>query len=190
VTQHYSSIQAHSAPTGIVGCYQWYRTRRFVANERKWSRMLPGWRTQKRRRVLVGSLLATFVFMFAVGIVCAFGVVWAPLLWLPACVAFLPLWTLLQIVSGRQGDAPTDTLDEWEVEQRNQARSIGLTVTQTLVMIPIFYLIFGSVITHGENASMAYAGGIMALTTLLAGGCTPAMILGWTRPDPDREDSE
>ena len=32
---------------------------------------------------------------------------------------------------------------------------------------------------------MAYAGGLMAMTVLLIGGCTPAMILGWIRPDPD-----
>lgn len=177
--------QTHSA----VHRYAAYRTRRFLANERKWSTKLPGWRTQRRRRRLVVGLLATFAFMFLVGVVYAFGVKWAPLLWLPACLIFFSLWTMLQIVSGRQGDAPACTLDEWEVQQRNDARSIGLTVTQTLVLIPVFYLIFGSVITHGENEFMAYAGGLMVLTTLLLGGCTPTMILSWTRPDPDHEDS-
>jgi hypothetical protein len=29
----------------------------------------------------------------------------------------------------------------------------------------------------------------MTLTTLLIGGCTPGMILGWTRPDPEPEDT-
>jgi hypothetical protein len=41
------------------------------------------------------------------------------------------------------------------------------------------------VITRGTDTDMAYAGGLMALTVLLIGGCAPAMILGWTRPDPD-----
>ena len=94
----------------------------------------------------------------------------------------------LQIVSGRQGDAPQATLDEFEVQQRNSARSIGLTVTQNLMLIPIGYLIVGSVLTRGTDVDMAYAGGLMALTVLMVGGCMPAMILGWTRTDAEAED--
>ncbi len=48
-----------------------------------------------------------------------------------------------------------------------------------------FYLIFGSVITGGTDTDMAYAGGLMATTVLSIGGCLPAMILGWIRPNPD-----
>lgn len=169
----------------LIDRYQTYRTRRFLKNERTYAHLLPGWRTRQRRRLLVAGLAATFAFMFVVSLLCAFGIQWAPLLWLPACLVFFPLWLALQIVSGRQGDAPLAALDEFELAQRNSARSIGLTVTQNLMMIPIAYLIFGSVITRGADADMAYAGGLMALTVLLVGGCTPAMILGWTRPDPD-----
>ena len=131
------------------------------------------------------ALGATFVFMFAVSLMCAFGIEWAPLLWLPACGLFFPMWLMLQIVSGRQGDAPDAALDEYELAQRNNARSIGLTITQNLMLVPIFYLIFGSVITGGTDTDMAYAGGLMALTVLLVGGCSPAMILGWSRPDDE-----
>ncbi|MGZ5379485.1 MAG: hypothetical protein ACXWD8_16195, partial [Mycobacterium sp.] len=145
---------------------------------------LPRWRTQGRRRALVVGLAVTFTFMALVSVMCAFGIRWAPLLWLPACV-FFPLWIVLQIVSGRQGDAPQAALDEYEVQQRNTARSIGLTVTQNLMLLPIGYLIFGSVITGGTDVDMAYAGGLMAMTVLLIGGCLPAMILGWIRPSPD-----
>jgi hypothetical protein len=173
----------------LLDRYQDYRTMRFLKNERTYAKALPGWRSQRRRRWLIAGLLATFAFMFAVGVVCAFGIWWAPLLWLPACAAFFPLWVTLQIVSGRQGDAPQATLDEFEIQQRNSARSIGLTVTQNLMMIPIGYLIIGSVLTGGTDVDMAYAGGLMALTVLMVGGCTPAMILGWTRSDPDVEDA-
>jgi hypothetical protein len=171
----------------LIDKYQDHRTRRFLKHERTWAKALPGWRTQARRRTLVIGLAVTFVFMFAVSVVCAIGVEWAPLLWLPACLIFFPLWITLQVVSGRQGDAPSATLDEFEIQQRNSARSIGLTVTQNLMMIPICYLIFGAVLTDGTDTSMAYAGGLMALTALLTGGCTPAMILGWSRPDPEPE---
>lgn len=174
--------------TTLMDRYQAYRTRRFLKQERSWSKLLPGWRCRSRRRILVVGLAISFAFMFAVSVLCAFGVQRAPLLWLPACLLFFPLWITLQIVSGRQGDAPRATLDELEIAQRDSARSVGLTATQNLMMIPILYLIVGAVVTRGQDENMAYAGGLMALTMLLVGGCLPAIILGWTRPDPLPED--
>jgi hypothetical protein len=182
-----SSSISQTEPT-LIDRYQAYRTRRFLKHERTYANALPAWRNRRRRRVLVIGLALTFGFMFAVGVVCAFGVWWAPLLWLPACLLFFPMWLALQVVSGRQGDAPPATLDEYEIQQRNSARSIGLTLTQNLMLIPIGYLIIGSVVTNGTDVDMAYAGGLMALTVLLIGGCTPAMILGWTRADTDAEE--
>lgn len=171
----------------LIDRYQDFRTKRFLKHENAYANKLPGWRTQGRRRGLVVALAATFAFMAFVSVLCAFGFGWAPLLWFPACLVFFPLWFLLQIVSGRQGDAPRDSLDEFELEQRNSARSIGLSVTQYLMLLPIFYLIFGSVTFRDISAesalNMAYAGGLMATTVLLIGGCLPAMILGWTRRD-------
>jgi hypothetical protein len=180
--------QTTRSDQNLLDRYQDHRTRRFLKHERSYANALTGWRYQRRRRALVVVLGVTFAFMFAVGILCAFGVRWAPLLWLPACAVFFPSWLALQIVSGRQGDAPEAALDEFEIAQRNSARSIALTVTQNLMLLPIGYLIIGSVITNGVDADMAYAGGLMALAVLLIGGCTPAMILGWTRSDPDPED--
>jgi hypothetical protein len=174
-------------PQPLLDRYHDYRIQRFLKHERTYATKLPGWRNQSRRRLLVVGLAVTFTFMALVGVLCAIGLKWAPLLWLPACALFLPAWIALQIVSGRRGDAPKGALDEYEIEQRNSARSIGLTVTQNLMMLPIGYLIIGSVVTGGTDVDMAYAGGLLALTVLLVGGCTPAMILGWTRRDPDAE---
>lgn len=169
----------------LIDRYHTRRTQRFLKYERKYANSLPGWRTQRRRRLLVVGLGLTFGYMALVSVLCAFGIPWAPLLWFPACLLFSPLWMILQIVSGRQGDAPHATLDEYELAQRNSARSIGLTLTQYLMLLPIFYLIFGAVLTDGADTDMAYAGGLMATTVLMIGGCAPAMILGWTRPDPE-----
>ncbi|MCV7301077.1 hypothetical protein H7J93_15735 [Mycobacterium barrassiae] len=176
--------RSHSDST-LIDRYQNYRTRRFLKYERTYSHSLPRWRTQRRRRALVVGLVVTFTLMAVVSVMCAFGIQWAPLLWLPASLVFFVLWIVLQVVSGRQGDAPEAALDEYEVQQRNTARSIGLTVTQYLMLVPIGYLIFGSVITGGTDVDMAYAGGLMVTTVLVFGGCLPAMILGWIRPDPD-----
>lgn len=167
----------------LLDRYQDYRIRRFLKSERTYAQWLPSWRPQRRRRMLVVGLAVTFAFMAVVGVVCAFGVPWAPLLWLPALALYFPMWIVLQIVSGRRGDAPEGALDEYEIAQRNNARSIGLTATQYLMLLPIFYLIFGAVITKGTDTAMAYAGGLMATTVLTFGGCLPAMILGWTRTD-------
>ena len=179
-----SNSTVRNDPT-LIDRYQHYRTRRFHKFQTRYANRLPGWRTQRRRRALVIALAVAFTFMAVVSVMCAFGIRWAPLLWLPACVLFYPVWVVLQIVSGRQGDAPEAALDEYEMQQRNSARSIGLTVTQNLMLLPILYLIFGSVITGGTDADMAYAGGLMVTTVLLIGGCLPAMILGWIRPNPD-----
>jgi hypothetical protein len=88
-------------------------------------------------------------------------------------------------VSGRQGDAPEAALDEYEVQQRNSARSIGLTITQYLMLVPIGYLLVASIYLQDTDADVAYTGALMSLAVLVFGGCAPAMILGWTRPDPD-----
>ncbi len=171
----------------IIDRYQDYRVRAFLEHQRRVSTWLPGWRTRRRRRILVSALALTFVAMFAVGVWCHFDMK-AALAWLPAMLLFVPLWSAVQIVSGRRADAPADTLDEYEIAQRNAARSIGFTVTHSLVLIPIAYLIIGSVITDGKHESMAYAGGLMALTTLLAGAAVPACVLAWTRPDDPEPD--
>lgn len=181
------SQPATQTEPSILDRYQDYRTRRFLKTERTYANSLPGWRNRRRRRMLVVGLAVTFAFMAAVGVVCAFGVTWAPLLWLPALALYFPMWMVLQIVSGRRGDAPERALDEYEIAQRNSARSIGLTVTQNLMLLPIFYLIFGAVITDGTDTAMAYAGGLLVTTVLLVGGCLPAMILGWTRADVEPE---
>ena len=46
----------------------------------------------------------------------------------------------------------------------DSARSVGLTATQKLIMIPIFYRSVGAVVTHGTDENMAYAGVLMAPT--------------------------
>lgn len=171
--------------SSILGRYRLHRRRQLDRAEHAYANGLPGWRTQRRRRILIRLLVATFGFMALVSVLCAIGVGWAPLLWLPACLALFPLARVLHLVSGRRGEAPESHLDEFEVAQRNRARSVGLSVTQLLVLIPALYLVFGATITGGTDTDMAYAGGLMVLTAMLAGGMTPAIILGWTRPDPD-----
>ncbi|MGF7122401.1 hypothetical protein [Rhodococcus sp. AG1013] len=174
---------------GMLERYQAFRTRRFLRNEEQFKNWLPSWRTQRRRRALVALLAVIFVCMLAVGVVCLTNMRIGPLLWLPAGALFITVWTTLQIVSGRQGDAPRDALDEWEIAQRDSARSIGLTVTQVLTFVPAMFLIIGGALDLGiDRPNFIYASGLFVLTTLIIGACVPAMILAWTRPDPDPDD--
>lgn len=172
----------------ILQRYQDWRTRRFLKYQQSSATSLPRWRTRRRRRALVLTVAASFLIMATTAVLCALGFKTAALLWLPACALFFPVWIALQIVSSRQGDAPEAALDEFEVAQRNSARSIGLTITQYLMLLPITYLLIGAIHGLGAGEDVAYAGALMVLTVLLIGGCAPAMILAWVQPDPVAED--
>ncbi|MGX1804564.1 hypothetical protein ACWIGI_02510 [Nocardia sp. NPDC055321] len=172
----------------LIDRYRDYRLRRWLIQEQRLSGMLPGWRTRSRRRALVVTVASAIAVMFVAGLLCAFDVRPAALALLPATVVFIPAWGMLRIVSQVQDSAPSATLDELEISQRDTARSIGLTVTQTLALPPVFYLIFVSSLVPDVNSfQSAYAGGVMVLATLLAGGCTPGMVLAWNRQDPEPE---
>ncbi|MFZ2527946.1 MAG: hypothetical protein WAX14_09875 [Rhodococcus sp. (in: high G+C Gram-positive bacteria)] len=168
--------------------YEAHRTRRFLKNQEQTAGWLRSWRTQSRRRLLTVILAVLFAAMFVTSIVTYFTLV-AALAWLPLTLAFLVTWTSLQIVSSRLSDAPRHALDEREIAERNSARSIGLSVAQALVLIPILALIFGSTIDSIDHQSLCYAAGCFALASILLAGCLPAMILGWIRPDDDPEDT-
>lgn len=178
------------ADTGLLAQYQDFRTRRFLRHEERYRHWLPRWRTRRRRRLLVATLAVVLTGMAAVGVVSLTSMELGALLWLPACLLFLVTWTTLQIVSGRQGDAPRDALDEWELQQRDSARSIGLTVTQALTFLPAVFLITAGVRETGNRTELLYSAGLFVLTTLIVGACVPAMILAWTRPDPDPDHQE
>ncbi|MDJ0393857.1 hypothetical protein QMK17_10995 [Rhodococcus sp. G-MC3] len=171
--------------SNVLTRYQAYRTRRFLENDARTRNWLPNWRNRRRRRILVLALAATFVALLIIAILSLFWD-WAPVLWVPATVLFIGTWSTLQIVSGRQSDAPMGALDEWEIQQRNEARSIGLTITSSAVLVAVMALIL---LSNGiDSEELAYAGGLWTLVALLFGGCSPAMILAWITPDPDPED--
>lgn len=173
--------------TNVIDRYQDFRARRFLKNDLRYRRFLPGWRTRKHRRALIATIVVLFACMIAVGGICLVDMTIGPLLWLPAGGVFVVVWTLLQVVSSRPGDAPRDALDERELRERDAARSIGLTVTQTLTIIPGFLLIVAGS-TGVESANLAYAAGLFVLTALIIGSSTPTLILAWTRTDPEPDD--
>ncbi len=145
--------------------------------------MLPGWRSRRRRRLLVVATALSLLWLAAVGVLCVLGFRSAPLLWLPGVVMFIPSWTMLRIASHGHDHTLADY--EQHMIERNTARSMGLTLTQALTFVPVAYLlVVGSFFPDADSFRTAYAGGAMAFATLLAGGCAPAMILAWTQAEP------
>ncbi|RVW06396.1 hypothetical protein [Rhodococcus spongiicola] len=176
------------ADIGLLERYQDFRRRRFLRRAERYRHWLPRWRTQKRRRVLVVTNAAMLAGLAAVGVVSLTNILVLPLLWVPASLVFLAIWAVLQIVSGRQGDAPRDALDEWEIQQRDSARSIGLTVTQLLTFLPATFLLYAGGDLDIDRPNLAFSAGVLVMTALVVGACVPTMILAWTRPDPDPDD--
>lgn len=175
-------------PTGtLLERYEDHRARRFLRNEELTAGWLPGWRNRKRRRILACAVVALLVGTFSVSVASYFTMTVA-IAWIPLTLLFLPVWTGLQIVSGRQSDAPRRALDEREIAERNSARSIGLSVAQSLLLLPIFALIFGSVLDSVDHRQLAYSAGGFALASILFSGCLPAVLLAWNQPDDDPED--
>ncbi|WP_370011638.1 hypothetical protein [Nocardia cyriacigeorgica] len=177
-----------NATTGLLDRYQEYRVRRWLVQEERTAGLLPGWRTRGRRRLLVVIVAVAVAVLAVAGLLCAFGVNMAALATLPAAVVFMIAWVMLRIASNRQDHAPEEVLDELEIAERNKAHSAGLSLTQMLTLPPLLFLIFsGALLPEADSFRTAYAGGVMMLAALLAGGCAPAMILGWNRPDPEPE---
>ncbi|AMY23971.1 hypothetical protein HQO38_14035 [Rhodococcus fascians] len=168
----------------IFSRYQEARTRVFLENEKTYANWLPGLRPQKRRRAFVAFLLV--LLAASAGFALSEPVFdWAIGSWGICYIVFTFAAIVLGIVSNRRAEAPVDALDELEVQLRNEARSIGLTVTQALGTAAAAYLFLGSIF---GATNFGISGGALMLTALSAGGATPAMLLAWTTPDYDPED--
>ncbi|MBY6685271.1 hypothetical protein HQ305_10810 [Rhodococcus sp. BP-149] len=169
----------------VLDRYQAFRTRRYLQNEARYAHYLPGWRTRSRRRLLVWILVASLVALVASSVFILVGPEWAPLTWLPGAIVMCVSWTTLQIVTGRRSDAPADALDEWDLQRRNAARSIGFSITQGVVTVPALALVWAT--TFIDDPRLALGGGFIILSGLIAGSCSPGIILAWTAPidDPD-----
>ena len=124
----------------LLARYQHWRTRRHVARVQRYGHLLPSWRTRRRRRVLVVAIAVLLAAMAAVSAWALTSDLSPYLPWLVLVLAFLALWTTLQIVADR-GDDPRAALDEYELALRDRARSIGFTVTQCAVFVPAVVLI-------------------------------------------------
>ncbi|MEV0061625.1 hypothetical protein [Nocardia sp. NPDC050718] len=98
---------------GLIDRYQNYRVRRWLVQEQRTVGMLTGWRSQRRRRLLVPAVGIALPGIAAAGVLRALDLRAAPLVALVALLLFLPSWTMLRIASSGQDHAPTRCSTNW-----------------------------------------------------------------------------
>lgn len=148
--------------------------------------MLPGWRSQSRRRVLV----SVYVIIAALT---ALGVSLIPssniyLSLIPGLGALAILWTIIRITIDSEDQAPPEALDEFQFERLESYRSFAFRLYGFFSSAIAFFLItLGSVIPDlavNPRAIYMVAGYLLLLITLTVGGY-PALALAWNKPDED-----
>lgn len=182
-------MTARPSKAGRYERYRADRVARYAAQIERRSHSLPKWRTRRRRRFLVGTNAVAIVLMVVIAVVACFGSYseWTAMLVTYSLVlATLPAgW--LQIVTDRQADAPAELLDEFELAQRDSARSLGLQVLQVGFAVPIFFVFYTQIMEGDTSRSLTYGGWILMLAVFSLGITLPTMILGWALPDPEPE---
>lgn len=149
--------------------------------------LLPGWRSQARRRLLVSS------YMIIAGLT-TLGVLLIPgsnLYLLPLIAglgALAMLWTIIRITIDSEDQAPPEALDEYQFERLESYRSFAFRLYGFFSSGIAFFLItLGSVIPDlavNPRAIYMVAGYLLLLITLTVGGY-PALALAWNKPDED-----
>lgn len=152
---------------------------------------LPGWRTRRRRRLVVQVTAAGLVLMLVgtglstTGLSTTTAVLFA-VTWVGGTLVALGGWFVLRVLTSNVADLPTAMLDEREADQRAAVRSVALQVTLWAALVPMLLLIHGSSVD--EPSRLGYQAGLLLAVTILLGGFTPAALLAWDAPDPDPED--
>ncbi|MEJ5997303.1 hypothetical protein [Corynebacterium sp. H130] len=148
--------------------------------------MLPGWRSQSRRRVLV----SVYVIIAALT---ALGVLLIPssniyLSLIAGLGALAILWTIIRITIDSEDQAPPEALDEFQFERLEGYRSFAFRLYGFFASAIAFFLIaLGSFIPDlavNPRAIYMVAGYLLLLITLTVGGY-PALALAWNKPDED-----
>lgn len=153
---------------------------------------LPGWRTRRRRRSVVGVTAAGLVLMLlgtgvsATGLSSTSTAVLFTVTWVGGTQLGLVGRFVLRVLTSNVADLPVVLLDEREADQRAAARSVALQVTLWAALVPMSLLIFGSSVD--EPSLVGYPAGLLLAVVIVLGGFTPAALLAWDAPDPDPED--
>ncbi|WP_299575077.1 hypothetical protein [uncultured Williamsia sp.] len=187
MTDPNSAIPEHVKPAFWVR-YEAWRVRYYEKTQAKNAHRLVGMRNRRGARILAAGVLFSLVLLL---IASAMSFVLQPWFFLPFVLGLAGVLTflkLLGIVTGNIAEAPVASLDELQLAKRNSARSIGYLAVFSLMFIPYLVLIFVGSAADSVSGDTVYGFGILLITFLLIGTCTPTLLLAWWTEDPDPED--
>ncbi|WP_158881769.1 hypothetical protein [Amycolatopsis anabasis] len=152
--------------------------------EAKRARMLPGWRTRRRRRSLVLLMLVGIAPMLVAAAIMAEETIWIFFaLWFTGFILWMIGFALLRILTGKMSSAFSVLLDEREREMRHRVTHLSF---QVLVYLMAFAMLYTLAIANQADA--AFRGALMMAVLLMLGSSGPTIVLGWTLPDDDPSD--
>jgi protein-S-isoprenylcysteine O-methyltransferase Ste14 len=187
MTDPNSAIPDHVKPA-FWARYEAWRVRTYEKTLAKNARRLPGMRNRRGARILAAGVLVSLLLLLAASVM---SFVLQPWYFIPfgaGLVGVLGFLRLLAIVTGNIAEAPVASLDELQLAKRNSARSIGYIVLFGLMFVPYLALIFVGSAFDSVSGDTVYGFGILLITFMLIGTCSPTLLLAWWTEDPDPED--
>ncbi len=169
---------------GRLAVYWDRQQERFDELERRRARMLPMWRTRRRRRTLSVLVIVGDVAMI-VGAALFQGKsqqVYFTLTFSGVILAGGGQY-LLRILTGKMSGGFSLRLDEREREWRHRITYISYQILVVMMMFSVFYSLF---ISDTEDGGAR--GAMMGLALVVTGTTLSATMLGWVLPDDDPED--
>ncbi|MEH3154797.1 MAG: hypothetical protein PGN29_05425 [Gordonia paraffinivorans] len=187
MTDPNSAIPQHITPSFWVRWEAW-RVRRYERSTRRHAHRLTGMRNRRGARILASGVLASLALLLVATTLSFLTPTWFFVPFLLGLLGTVTFLKLLGIVTGNIAEAPVASLDELQLAKRNSARSIGYLVVFSLMFIPYLVLIAVGSARESVSGNTVYGFGILLITFLLIGTCSPTLLLAWWTEDPDPED--
>jgi hypothetical protein len=168
---------------------QW-RADYYTADLARHGHRFDNWRTRRRCRQVAAVVTVLIVAAGAASI----GVIWwfgFLVLWLVLVFAAIAGTVCLRYMTGGGADGPQLVLDERQLARRNAARSLGLTISIPLLVLP-YGILIGSVIKAEDGLvpyQIVYSAAILIWWVLCVARAAPSVLYAWWQEDPDLEDS-
>lgn len=187
MTDPNSAIPDHVKPAFWVR-YEAWRVRHYEKSLAKNAHRLPGMRNRRGARILVGGVVASLVLLLIATVLSFFTAQWFFIPYVLGLFGIFGFLRMLGIVTGNIAEAPVASLDELQLAKRNSARSIGYMAVFSLMFVPYLVLIVVGSARESVSGQTVYGFGVLLITVLLIGTCSPTLLLAWWTDDPDPED--
>ena len=187
MTDPNSAIPDHIKPAPWVRYEEW-RVRQYEKTQAKNAHRLAGMRSRRGARILACGVLVSLVLLVIASAMSFVSHVWFFIPFILGLAGVFGFLKLLGIVTGNIAEAPVASLDELQLAKRNSARSIGYLAVFSLMFIPYLALIFVGSSVESVSGHTVYGFGVLLITLMLVGTCSPTLLLAWWTEDPDPED--